>query len=173
MTDLHFKIVQPEDLDGLVKISIETYSSAFEKQNNPNDFKAYLDTAFSKKTLQAELLNANSIFYYVYLKDNLVGYFKLNENDAQSEPLGRLFIELERIYIIEKFQKQSIGHYIINKVISIARQKQYTTLWLGVWEENKKAIAFYEKQGFSIFDSHSFFMGTDEQTDLLMQLSLS
>lgn len=171
--DLDFKIVTPKELNLLIRISITTYKSAFQKLNNPDDFKTYIDIAFSKKTLQKELLNPNSVFYFVYLDKTLVGYFKLNEKSAQNEQFETLSIELERIYIYKQFQENHIGQHILKKAISISKQKKVTFLWLGVWDQNIRAINFYKRYGFKIFNSHSFFVGNDEQTDLLMQLSLT
>jgi ribosomal protein S18 acetylase RimI-like enzyme len=55
----------------------------------------------------------------------------------------------------------------------VAKQKKFTTVWLGVWEENKKAIQFYTKNGFVAFDQHIFKLGDDEQTDIMMRLEIN
>jgi len=44
-------------------------------------------------------------------------------------------------------------------------------VWLGVWEHNPRAIAFYRKWGFEAVGEHVFVVGTDPQRDLVMTRS--
>jgi len=145
---------------------------AFEKDNDPEDFKSYIDTAFNRETLKAELLNQNSSFYLVYLKELLVGYFKLNEKEAQNEQFQTESMELERIYVLDAFQGRQIGKQMLLKTIDIARSKNLDFLWLGVWQENKKALRFYERHNFKIFGEHPYYIGKDKQMDWLLRLVL-
>jgi len=169
---LRFQKCQATDLELLVQVSKSTFSTAFEKANNADDFKTYIDQAFSRKTLSSELNNANTSFYFVFDNTNLVGYFKLNENDAQTDLKTTKSLELERIYILENFQGNGIGKWILEEVKKIAKSKQKKFLWLGVWEENVGAIRFYKKQGFSKFGTHPYYVGSDKQTDWLMRFDL-
>lgn len=170
---LNFKIAQLKDLDLLTDISRITFIDAFEKDNKPDDFQTYINSAFSKDTLRKELLNTNSSFYFVYQNNELVGYYKLNENEAQNEQFNTYSIELERIYVYKMFQGKNIGAQILNNIIEYAKQKETLFLWLGVWDQNKSAIRFYKQHGFVIFDSHPYYIGNDKQTDLLMKLALN
>lgn len=170
--NLIFKRCDLNDLDCLTNISRITFSDAFEKDNNPEDFKTYLDAAFSKEEIQKELLDKQSDFYLVYQNKELVAYFKLCENEAQAEDYGETAIELSRIYVLEAFQGHALGTHILKKIMDIAKTKQKSMLWLGVWQKNTKAVRFYERYGFTIFDTHSFYIGKDKQTDWLMRLDL-
>ena len=105
-------------------------------------------------------------------KNETVGYLKINFGSAQTDLNDRDAMELERIYVLGKFQGKSIGKKLLTDVIQIAKKKEMNYLWLGVWKKNEKAIEFYKKQGFTTFNSHSFKMGTEIQTDLLMKLTL-
>ena len=170
--NLSYKICDLEDLQVLVEISVNTFISAFEKQNDPEDFKVYMATAFSKEQLKKELLDENTSFYLVYNEKDIVGYFKLNTKDTQTEPLGNDSVEIERIYVLDEFQGQQIGKQMLLKTIEIAKEKSLTFIWLGVWEKNTAAIRFYGRHGFTKFDMHSFYIGSDKQTDWLMRLDL-
>ncbi|MBT8318145.1 MAG: GNAT family N-acetyltransferase, partial [Lutibacter sp.] len=88
-----------KNLKKLVEISRTTFINAFEKDNNPKDFSNYINTAFSEAKISSELLNENSDFYFTYRNNKLVGYFKLNKNEAQTETFNTKTIELERIYV--------------------------------------------------------------------------
>jgi len=171
--DLDFKKCTSEDFDDLIIISKKTFVDAFEKDNDPEDFKNYIEKAFSRQTLVSEFKNSNSHFYFVYSKGNLVGYFKLNEGEAQNETLTESSLELERIYVISEYQSKGFGKHILNFIIHLVKYWNVHILWLGVWQKNKKAIAFYERYGFVKFGTHPYYIGNDKQTDWLMKLKLA
>lgn len=161
-----------EDLDILAQISRATFVDAFEVHNNPDDFKNYIDFAFEKDKLKEELKNLYTAFYFTYLDKDLVGYFKLNWMDAQSDLKLDDSLELERIYVLQGFQDQGIGKLMLGEVKRLGAKTNKDFLWLGVWEHNKGAINFYEKNGFSKFGKHPYFIGKDKQMDWLMRFDL-
>lgn len=159
-----------KDLEALVEISLKTFVDAFEKDNNPEDFRDYINVAFAEKTILEQLSNPNSSFYFLYLDQQLAGYYKLNEYDAQSELMADDIMELERIYVLSAFQNKGLGAFMLNEAIQIAINKKKKSLWLGVWQENNEAVRFYEKHGFVKFGTHPYYIGKDRQTDWLMQI---
>ncbi|MBT8317305.1 MAG: GNAT family N-acetyltransferase [Lutibacter sp.] len=168
--NLSFKKCSLKNLKKLVEISKTTFINAFEKANNPKDFSNYINVAFSESKIRSELLNENSDFYFTYLNNKLVGYFKLNKNEAQTETFNTKTIELERIYVIEQFQHQGIGKYMLFEIFKIVKSNNVSFLWLGVWEKNRAAIKFYQRYDFKKFDTHFYYIGNDKQTDWLMKL---
>lgn len=169
---LDYKECFEEDIDQLVQISKTTFSDAFEADNNPDDFEAYLIAAFSKSKLAEELVNPNSTFYFAYHGKDLVGYIKLNVSEAQSDLKGEDSIELERIYVIHEFQGQGIGKRMLAHAKRLAAKTTKKFLWLGVWEKNQGAIKFYMQNGFAKFGMHPYYVGKDKQMDWLMRFDL-
>ena len=169
---INIKKCNLEDLEILQEISIETFNDTFKDQNSPENMKAYLERAFNLKQLEKELSNISSQFFFVYFNDEVAGYLKVNTNDAQSEEMGDESLEIERIYIRNKFQKHGLGKYLLNKAMEIAMERNKKKIWLGVWEKNENAIAFYKKMGFVQTGAHSFYMGDEEQIDFIMTKTL-
>lgn len=161
-----------DDLHKLQAISIETFTETFKEHNSPEHLQAYLEKAYNLDKLKQELAVSSSYFYFIYVDQQIAGYLKLNTENAQSEPMGADSLEVERIYIRKSFQKFGIGKQLLNKAIELATELNKTTIWLGVWEENENAIEFYRKKGFVQTGSHSFYMGDDEQVDLIMVKAL-
>lgn len=157
-----------EDLQALQEISIKTFNATFKDQNSPENMTAYLERAFNLNQLEKELSTTSSEFFFAYINNEVVGYLKLNTSDAQSEPMGEETLEIERIYIKSEFQKHGLGKILLNRAIEIALERDKKKIWLGVWEKNNNAIAFYKKMGFVQTGSHSFYMGDEEQMDLIM-----
>jgi ribosomal protein S18 acetylase RimI-like enzyme len=117
----------------------------------------------------SEIKNPSSSFYLVYDNAAIVAYLKLNIGIAQTEKLLENSMEIERIYVRQAAQRKKIGQFLLQKAIDLAQQQELKAVWLGVWEHNKKAIGFYRKNGFEVFDHHVFVLGNDHQTDLLMK----
>ncbi len=160
------------DWESVLEIGKITFSETFASTNSEENMKDYLAENFSKANLTLEINNPLSEFYLAFLEERVIGFLKVNFGEAQTEIQDKKTIELERIYVLNEFYGKKIGQLLLEKALQIARNNKAQYLWLGVWENNFKALKFYEKNGFYIFDKHIFTLGTDEQTDLLMKIDL-
>ncbi len=161
-----------EDVKTLRALAIKTYRETFDFHNNEENMKAYLDQAYNLAKLEKELLNEASTFYFLYDEGALIGYLKVNDFSAQSDVHDPESLELERIYILADYHGKGYGKILMDKAIEVANEKNKKYIWLGVWEHNDKALAFYQKHGFYQFGAHDFVMGDDAQTDYLMRKNL-
>ena len=173
MIDINIQKVRPDNIDQLQKLSRQTFFESFSSENTEENIQKYLDEAFSVNKLTDELNDNNAAFYFAILEDQVIAYLKLNFGPSQTELQGDRAVEIERIYVLNAFQGKSVGQALFGKAIEIAREKGADYVWLGVWEENLKAINLYKKNGFVVFDKHLFKLGNDEQTDLMMKLELT
>lgn len=160
------------DLQELQKISVETFTETFQEHNTPEHLQAYLEKAYHLDQLKQELANPQSQFFFIYIGQEAAGYLKINTGSAQTEESGEDALEIERIYVRTKFHKHGLGKQLLQKAIDLALALEKKNIWLGVWEENENAIGFYKKKGFIQTGAHSFFMGDDEQVDLIMTKNL-
>ena len=160
------------NIEQLQKIGRETFSETFSSSNTEENMKQYLEEGFSIEKLTDELNNENSEFYLALSETNLIGYLKINFGASQTELKDEKSLEIERIYVLKEFHGKKVGQVLYQKAIEIAKQKNSDYIWLGVWEENPRAISFYKKNGFVEFDKHIFRLGNDEQTDIMMKLKL-
>jgi len=162
-----------DELEQLQSISVQTFSEAFAAGNTAENLNKYLDEAFSIQKLRTELDNPGSEFYFAMLQGKPVGYLKLNFGRAQTEHLDLNALEIERIYVLQEFLGQKLGQLLYGQALQCAVQRNAAYIWLGVWEENPRAIRFYKKNGFVPFDKHLFKVGDDLQTDIMMKRELS
>ena len=160
------------DLDILKQLSEATFVETFSEGNSKEDMEAYLEQNFNEARLTEELGNPSSLFFLVLLHGSPAAYMKVNFDAAQTEDGYGNTLEIQRIYVLNKFKSLRIGSRLVQKAISVAESRKLCSIWLGVWEKNFKAIEFYKKQGFVQFDSHIFKLGDDLQTDLLMKLPM-
>lgn len=167
-----FRTCKPEDLDALISLGIETYRDTFDGMTSARVMDEYLETAFDREKVRRELADPNSQFFFLEVAGKTAGYLKVNENGAQTDLRGPDGLEIERIYLRQRFQGQGLGRVLLEKALEIAGQKRKRHAWLGVWEKNTAAIGFYLKLGFEKAGTHDFFMGQERQTDWIMKRML-
>ena len=172
MSEIKIIKAKTNDVLQLQKIGKETFFETFASGNSEENMKKYLEEGFAMNKLQSEVENHDSEFYFAKEKERVIGYLKLNFGASQTELKNTNALEIERIYVLNEFHGKNIGQLLYQKALEIAKQKNVNYIWLGVWEENPRAIQFYKKNGFVEFDKHVFRLGNDEQTDIMMKLEL-
>ena len=157
----------------LQQIGRQTFEETFAESNSAENMSIYLEEAYSNEKLSAELNDPNSFFYFAMLDEKVIGYLKLNMGGSQTELKDNDALEIERIYVLKDYHGKKVGQLLFDKAITIAKEQQVAYVWLGVWEENKRALQFYSKNGFVEFDQHVFVLGDEAQTDIMMKLQLN
>jgi GNAT superfamily N-acetyltransferase len=137
--------------------------------NTPENMMLYLNQNFTLKRIKEEIQEPNAVFFIAEKDEEAIGYARVRKSERPKALNGYQAIEIERMYADKKYIGKRIGHLLMNTCLHFARDNGYNTVWLGVWEHNLHAIAFYEKWGFEKFGQHTFMLGNDAQTDLLMK----
>jgi diamine N-acetyltransferase len=172
MDNIDIKRVTLADIDHLQEISRQTFYETFSAGNTEENMTKYLKEGFSVEKITAELIDNNSEFHFASIDNHVIGYLKLNYGQSQTEIKEDRALEIERIYVLKEYHGKSVGQLLYDKAIQIGRLRNADYVWLGVWEENPRAISFYRKNGFVEFDKHIFKLGDDEQIDIMMKLKL-
>ena len=157
------------DLGMLRELAVQTFTDTFVSLNSVENMTAYISEAFHPQKLAFELEQPNSQYWLVFAGDKPAGYLKVNTGSSQTDLKEENTLEIERIYVQKDFQQLGIGRLLMEKAYTIAKENGLASVWLGVWEENKKAIRFYEKNGLRKTGQHVFFLGVERQNDLIMK----
>lgn len=172
MNTIRIRKASIADLEIIQEISIKTFVETFAEANTPENLESYVQENFNTARVASEINNPESMFYLATLDTNTFGYLKLNFGNAQTEIHSPEAMEIQRIYVLKEFHGKKIGQLLLNHAVKIGQQSGVDSIWLGVWEKNHKAIEFYSKNDFADFGKHTFILGKDEQTDLLMELRI-
>lgn len=165
--------VHPTELTQLVTLSRKTFAATFETENNRDDIARYLDEQLTETKLKQELANPNSEFYFAKVNEKVVGYLKLNVATAQTERDYPMALEIQRIYVLNTYQKIGIGKQLMAWAVQRATQLNKPLIWLGgVWEHNLSAQRFYAQAGFIRTTEYIFTIGNSKQTDWIMTKTL-
>ena len=171
--NLNIRRAKVDDAGLLAELSARTFSETFAADNNPADMAAYLASAFSEAQLAAELADPNSSFHIAENNGVAVGYAVLRSGRVLDSVTDNNPIELVRLYVSRAYLGHGVGAALMRVCINEARRYGHQTLWLGVWEHNHRAQAFYRKWDFHDVGTHIFQLGDDAQTDILMERQIS
>jgi diamine N-acetyltransferase len=163
----------PADAELIADLSRRTFYDTFAPHNTPENMEQFLQTQFNRNLLIRQVGAPRNTFVLARLNDQPVGYARLYEGTELPRGIaGTNSIEIARLYAEQQVIGKGIGKALMQTCLDVARQKEKEWIWLGVWERNQRAIAFYEKMGFGIFDRHIFLLGQDVQYDWWMRRKL-
>lgn len=163
------RVATAEDAAALSDFAARTFNDTFAGDNTPEDMAAYVATMFTPERQRAELVDPSNLVIVVEIDGTLAAYAHLIESAPEPSVTGHAPIELSRFYVDHCWHGRGLAHLLMDRVLDEARGRGRDTLWLGVWEHNPRAIAFYRKHGFVDVGSHPFVLGRDVQTDRIMQ----
>lgn len=172
MQDFSIRYGRAEDASLLSELGARTFHETFAADNRPEDMAAYISSAYNPAQQAAELAAPASRFLLVERGGEAIAYARLEQGIDPSGVADPTMMHLDRIYVRQDCTGQGVGAALMQACLEEARQQQCTHIWLGVWEHNARALAFYRKWGFEQVGSEPFLLGSDLQTDLLMQRAL-
>jgi ribosomal protein S18 acetylase RimI-like enzyme len=167
---IHIRRGTVEDVEVLADLGEQTFRETFASQNTPADMKAYVERAFAPAKIRGELEDPASVFLLAFgaVDRAPIGYAGMRAGAPALLATGPRPIELRRLYARRDALGKGVGAALMGACLEEAAEGGYETVWLGVWEHNLRALAFYRRWGFETVGSHSFSLGSDEQTDLIM-----
>lgn len=157
-----------DDAERLSAFARRLFVETFAAQNNPDDLALFLDTAFTPALQRAELAEPHRTYWLLEVDGTLAGYVLLNDDAREEGVVGKHPVELQRFYVDGAWHGRGLAQTQMAHAVREARALGGDVLWLGVWEENPRAIRFYEKEGFARVGAHVFMVGNDAQTDAIM-----
>lgn len=138
------------DTPVLLEIAIPALIESHGHSAPAEDINAYIALKFSKEALAEELSDPKNIFHIIYYNEQPAGYSKIIFNEPHEGIEDQHVTKLERLYLLESFYGKGLGVALFDLIIDLSKKQQQEGIWLQVWTENKRAIAFYEKSGFVV-----------------------
>lgn len=163
---------EPRDAAVLADLARTTFYDAFAATNDAADMALHLTRAYGVPQQTMELQDPGITTLLVEQDGGAIAYAQLRREHIPECVTGPAPLELWRFYVHRDWHGRGVAQALIDRVKAEARQRGAQTLWLGVWERNDRARAFYAKCGFADAGEHIFLFGTDPQTDRVMTLTL-
>ena len=167
--ELSTRYANYDDAALIADISRQTFYETFSPFNSKVDMDIFMNVQFTKGRLMLEVGKSENIFLLAYNGDDVAGYVKLRDTRHPKQLGSSNALEIARLYAMSAMIGKGVGKLLMQESLKIASEKKKDMVWLGVWKQNIKAIEFYKKWGFTIFDECDFVLGNDLQKDWLMK----
>ena len=164
---------QAADAAALAALAERTFRETFAAHNTAEDMDDHCARSYSAVIQGLELADDTIDTLVCAGSDGeLIAYAQLRPG-APPAVTGPFPIELWRFYVDRAHHGRGVAQQLMAEVVKTAHARSALTLWLGVWERNHRAQAFYRKVGFIDVGAHEFLVGSDVQTDRVMSRSLN
>lgn len=157
----------------LAQLAAKTFYETFAKDNTAENMAAHLESSYSPELQLAELTTPGHTFLIAEEAGKAIGFTHLILGSTEPVISGVRPLEVHRIYVSQEYIGTGTGKALMQASIQEATNNHCDCVWLGVWEKNPRAIAFYQRWGFVTVGTHIFDVGGDPQQDYLMELKLS
>jgi len=164
--------VEIADVEVLAKLAKQTFRETFAHDNMEEQLQEYFEETYNLRVLSTELENPESETYFIMHEEEIAGFLKVNWGNAQTERELENAFEIQRLYVLQTYQGFGLGKQLFEFALEHAEKKCFSWAWLGVWEHNTKAQAFYNRYGFEKFSQHRFMVGQKVDTDWLLKKKL-
>ena len=166
----HVRAAAVADAVPLSRLAASTFRETFERDNTPEDMERYLAEAFSPGLQAAEIDDPLGVMLLAECVGEsgdaeMVGYAHLLSGPVPQAVTGPTPLELKRLYVARAWHGRRVAQALMDAALIAARRRGAQTMWLGVWERNARALAFYTRYGFTRVGEHTFMLGDDAQTD--------
>ena len=162
------------DAATLAEFAERVFDEVFSPGNDEGDMASYLTEAFGPDQQRAEITAPGSI---VLLAEDaggaLAGYLHILPSPVPPCVSDASALELKRLYVDPARHSLGLGKRLLDDGIVRARATGAAALWLGVWEKNFRAQKFYAREGFARVGQHDFHLGSDRQTDWILQRTIA
>lgn len=156
------------DAAALAALAERTFRETFAAENSPQDMDLHCARSFGEQIQRNELSDPSRITLLAEVDREPVGFAQLLLGSAARCLASARPCELTRLYVAREWHGRRVAQELMTAALATAAQAKCTHLWLGVWEHNPRAIAFYRKFGLEVIGEHAFVLGTDPQRDLVM-----
>ena len=164
--------VEIADVEVLAKIAKQTFRETFAHDNTEEQLQEYFEEAYNLRVLSTELEDPDSETYFIMHEEEIAGFLKVNWGNAQTERDLENAFEIQRLYVLQTYQGFGLSKQLFEFALEHAENNGFSWAWLGVWEHNTKAQAFYNRYGFEKFSQHRFMVGQKVDTDWLLKKKL-
>ena len=160
------------DAEMLTEFARRTFYDAFAPMNSPENIEAYMSQNFTLRSFSEQLADPRAIFLIAEIDATPVAFAKLYDGEVPACVSGLAPVEIERFYVDRQYHGKGVAQTLMQACFDSARQSGHGAVYLGVWDNNHRAIAFYRKCGFDVVGSHAFQLGDETQNDFWMERRL-
>jgi ribosomal protein S18 acetylase RimI-like enzyme len=150
-----------------------SFRDAFAESNTAANMQLHCAATYGQALQLAEIRDSSRETWVADSDNGLIAYAQLRLDALSPVILGERPVEIQRFYVDASHHGAGLAHELMKQVLARAEAAGSAALWLGVWEQNSRALAFYRKWGFYVVGRQIFELGDDPQRDLVMRRDLA
>jgi diamine N-acetyltransferase len=166
---IRIRRAEEDDALALSLLAEATFRAAFAESTSPANMLLHCAAKYRQALQLAEIREPSRETWVAEVGNGLVAFVQLRLDAASPVALGERPVEVQRFYVDASQHGTGLAHHLMAHVLARAEEAGAAELWLGVWERNLRALAFYRKWGFDVVGEHIFKLGEDPQRDLIMR----
>ena len=170
--DVALRRAEPRDAPSLAVLAERTFRESFGARNSPENMDLHCNRYFGTDIQAREIAERGLATTLALVDRRLVGYSQLRLARPHAGVVAERPVELSRIYVEAAWQGRGVARALMEDALRGAAKAGADCLWLGVWEHNPKAMAFYRKFGLAVVATQAFMLGQERQRDLVMSVKL-
>jgi len=160
------------DAAALAALAARTFRETYTGLHDPGELAAYLARAFGPERQAAELADPASPYLLAEADGALVGFAWLRFGPSPACAALPDPVEIARFYVAREWHGRGVAQALMAAALAEARRRGARSAWLGVWQQNARAIAFYRKAGFTVIGTMTWEHYSEPQDDWVMALDL-
>ena len=172
-SEIVIRDARPEEAGALAALARAVFEETFAEGNSDEDMAEFLASTYSESIQSRELSDPSMQTLLAVDGERLAGYAQLATGQPPDWVPERPAIEIKRFYILSHWHGSGVAQALMAECLRRADLYRSAAIWLGVWEHNARAKAFYAKYGFEARGSQPFWLGRDEQTDHILACPLA
>lgn len=146
----------PADVSLLAALGRQTFIESHGNSASAADIDHYVAGKYTEAIIGAELEEPGNRYHLVCYRDQAAGYSKIVLSCSHPDISLPDVTKLERLYLLRSFYGLGLGEALLEHNLQLSVNMGQRGMWLYVWTENHRAVAFYQKNGFRIKGSHDF-----------------
>ncbi len=167
----------PSDAASLAELAAATFALACPPGTTITDIEAFIAANLSPSHFETYIADPDRDIRLVLRDDVPAGYTMLvfgepYDADVAAAISVRPTVELSKVYVHGDHHGAGVAAPLMAATLEVAREQGAAGVWLGVNQQNGRAIRFYEKSGFAPVGTKTFLVGSVLHNDYVMELVL-
>jgi len=120
------------------------------------DMEHYITTHYNENAIRNEVNDSANTYHIIFCEDQPAGFSEIILNAEHPNIPDKNVTKLDRIYLLSSFYDMKLGFHLLHHNVALSKENDQHGMWLFTWTENKRAVNFYKRNGFTVIGDHKF-----------------
>jgi len=171
-TSFELRVATTGQAAALADVMERTFRATFGESTTDDHMAEHCRSSYGEAIQRAEIGDPDITTLLVMDGASIAGFAQVRSGTRPDCVAALRSVEIHRIYVDAPWHGRGVADMLMDTALRDALKRGADGVWLGVWEDNPRAIRFYTRWGFVEVGEHVFHVGNDAQRDILMSRTL-